>query len=50
MVFVDSQQVSDLELEKIAQEIGKKIEDQLEFPGIIRVVVIRESKVTSYVR
>ncbi len=50
MVFVDPQEVSDLELEKTAQEIGQKIEEQLEFPGIIRVVVIRESKVTSYVR
>jgi len=50
MVFVDPEQVDDLELEKIARTIGEKIEEQMEFPGIIRVVAIRESRVTSYVR
>jgi hypothetical protein len=35
---------------RLTQEIGTKIEDQLDYPGSIRIVWIRENKVTHYLR
>ncbi|MGC8981632.1 MAG: ribonuclease Y [Minisyncoccia bacterium] len=49
-VFVRPEEVSDLEMYKMAQNIAKKIEDSLRYPGEIKVVVIRESKAVEYAR
>jgi hypothetical protein len=38
MTFVDPQQVDDLRLEQLLQEVGEKIEEQLDYPGSIRIV------------
>lgn len=50
MTFVNPEQVNDIDLEKTIKEIWTKIEDQLDYPWVIRIVAIRESKIISYLR
>jgi ribonucrease Y len=50
MAFFNPVHVKDDEVEKLVQEIGVKIEEQLDYPGSIRIVGIREQKVTHYLR
>ncbi|MEK8022666.1 MAG: ribonuclease Y [Candidatus Hydrogenedentota bacterium] len=49
-ILVNHQQVSDGQAKQVAKTIAKKIEDELEYPGQIRVTVIRETKFTDYAR
>lgn len=49
-IFVIPEKVSDIEAKKMAIDIAKKIEDELRYPGEIKVTVIRENKVTEYAR
>ncbi len=44
-VYVDTGKINDLEQEKLAKDITKKIEDTLTYPGVIKVNVIRERRV-----
>ena len=44
-VFVDTQKVDDLNQLKLAKDIAKKIENELTYPGVIKVNVIRERRV-----
>ncbi|HEY9574892.1 MAG TPA: ribonuclease Y [Lachnospiraceae bacterium] len=48
MVFPDS--VNDSEMVLLARDISKQIEQELEYPGQIKVNVIRESRVTDYAK
>ena len=50
MIFVNPNLVDDLGVQKLIKDIGTKVEDQLDYPGIIRVVAIRETKVVDYLR
>ncbi len=43
-VFVDSKEVSDLDSEKLSLEIAQKIEANCQYPGQVKVVVIRDSR------
>ncbi len=43
-VFVDAQEVNDVESEKLALEIAQKIENGMQYPGQVKVVVIRDSR------
>ncbi len=49
-VFVMPDQINDLEAAKLAQSIARKIEEDLKYPGEIKVNVIREMRVTEYAR
>ncbi len=49
-VFVRPEEISDLEIYKLAKEIAKKIEETINFPGEIKVVVIRENRAFEYAR
>lgn len=49
-VFVKNDEVDDFESKKLAQEIAKNIEEELNYPGEMKVVVIRETRVTEYAR
>lgn len=49
MSFVDPEKVDDVQLQEILKIISSKIEWQLDYPWTIRVVWIRENKVTSYI-
>ncbi|MEF2175827.1 MAG: HDIG domain-containing metalloprotein, partial [Candidatus Absconditabacteria bacterium] len=50
MVFAKPDEVSDVGLEKLVKEIAIKVEDQLDYPGVIRVMAIRETKVVDYLK
>lgn len=49
-VFVSSEKVGDLEAKKIAREIADRIEQELKYPGEIKVNVIRETRAIEYAR
>jgi len=50
MTFFNPTEVDDKDMERLTEEIGTKIEDQLDYPGSIRIIGIREKKVTHYLR
>jgi len=49
-VFVAPDKVDDLAALKLAQAIAKKIEEELKYPGEIKVNVIREKRIIEYAR
>lgn len=42
--------ISDADMVLLARDISKKIEEELAYPGQIKVNVIRESRVTDYAK
>lgn len=50
MVFVNPKLISDIEVEGVLEAIGKKIEEQLDYPWIIRITALREMKLVQYLR
>ena len=49
-VFVKADKVDDLGVQRLARQIADKIEEELKYPGEIKVVVIRENRVVDYAR
>jgi ribonuclease Y len=49
-VFVDADTISDLEAEKLAQEIAGSIEANLSYPWEVKINLIREKRVIEYAR
>jgi ribonuclease Y len=49
-VIVKPEAISDLEARKLARDIADKIEKELQYPGEIKVSVIRETRVIEYAR
>jgi len=49
-IFVTPDKVTDLEAKEMARDIAKKIEQELTYPGEIRVTMIRENRVVEYAR
>ncbi|MFC1668831.1 ribonuclease Y [Spirochaetota bacterium] len=49
-VLVDNDIVSDDRAVEMAKEIAEKIESELKYPGIVRVTVIRETRVIDYAK
>ena len=49
-VMVVPEQVNDSDMVLLARDISKQIEAELEYPGQIKVSVIRESRVTDYAK
>ncbi|MDO8626745.1 MAG: HDIG domain-containing protein, partial [Candidatus Magasanikbacteria bacterium] len=49
-VFVRPGEIDDLGAQKLAKDLAKKIQDELKYPGEIKVNVIRESRVVEYAR
>ena len=49
-IFVQPEKISDLEASKLAKSIAKKIEEELKYPGEIKVNVTRETRVIEYAR
>ncbi|EGG84787.1 2',3'-cyclic-nucleotide 2'-phosphodiesterase [Lachnospiraceae bacterium 2_1_46FAA] len=49
-IMVVPEQVSDADMVLLARDISKQIEFELEYPGQIKVNVIRESRVTDYAK
>jgi len=49
-VFVKSEEIDDLEARKLAKDIANRIQEELKYPGEIKVNVIRETRVTEYAK
>ncbi|WP_026523681.1 MULTISPECIES: ribonuclease Y [unclassified Butyrivibrio] len=49
-VMVVPEQVSDSDMVLMARDIAKKIENEMEYPGQIKVNIIRESRATDYAK
>ena len=49
-IMVKPEQVSDDKMKILARDIAKKIENELDYPGQIKVSVIRESRTTEYAK
>ncbi|MFC1629706.1 ribonuclease Y [Patescibacteria group bacterium] len=49
-VFVRHGEVDDLQAKKLAREIATRIQEELKYPGEIKVVVIRENRIVEYAK
>lgn len=49
-ILVKPQEIDDLEAIKLAKDIAKKVEDDLQYPGMIKVNVIRETRATEFAK
>jgi len=49
-VIVGSEKVTDKEAEKISYEIAQKIQDEMTYPGQIKITVIRETRAINYAK
>lgn len=49
-VIVGADKVSDIESEKLSTEIAKKIQDEMTYPGQVKITVIRETRSVSYAK
>lgn len=49
-VMVKPEQINDDKMAPLARDISKKIEQELEYPGQIKVNIIRESRVSDYAK
>ena len=49
-VMVEPETIDDISASKLARDIVKKIEENLAYPGQIKVTVIRESRSVEYAK
>lgn len=49
-VIVGADKITDAETEKLSTEIAQKIQDELTYPGQVRITVIRETRAVSYAK
>ena len=49
-ILVAHDKVSDAEAALMAEEISRRVEGELEYPGQIKVMVLRETRAVSYAR
>ena len=49
-VIVGAEQVSDQEAEQLSGEIAKKIQDEMTYPGQVKITVIRETRSVAYAK
>ena len=49
-VIVGAEKISDVETEKLSAEIAKKIQDEMTYPGQVKITVIRETRAISYAK
>ncbi len=49
-VVVDNEVVNDEEAQSMARDIATSIESELKYPGIVRVTVIRETRIVDYAK
>ena len=49
-VMVKPDEVDDLRAEVIARDVAKKVEEELQYPGQIRITVIRETRSSAYAK
>ncbi|MCC7364062.1 MAG: ribonuclease Y [Dehalococcoidia bacterium] len=49
-IIVRPEQVDDLEAMRLARDVSKQIEETMEYPGQIKVTVVRETRATEFAR
>ena len=49
-VLVDPENVNDTTMSDLSEQIARKLEDELQYPGQIKVVVIRETRAVDFAR
>ena len=49
-VIVGADKIDDSETEKLSTEIAKKIQDEMTYPGQVKITVIRETRAVSYAK
>ena len=49
-VIVGSEKVSDTDAENLSYDIAKKIQDEMTYPGQVKITVIRETRAISYAK
>ena len=49
-VMVVPEVINDSDMVLLARDISKQIEDQMEYPGQIKVSIVRESRVVDYAK
>ncbi len=49
-VFASPEKVSDLEAKTLAREMAQKIEQDIKYPGEIKITLIRETRITEFAR
>jgi len=49
-VIVGSDKISDKEAESLSNDIAKKIQDEMTYPGQVKITVIRETRAISYAK
>lgn len=49
-VIVGADKITDQETEKLSTEIAKKIQDELTYPGQVKITVIRETRAVSFAK
>ena len=49
-VIVGADKISDAETEKLSNEIAQKIQDEMTYPGQVRITVIRETRAVSFAK
>ena len=49
-VFVNPGKVSDLAVHKLARDIAKRVQEEVKYPGEIKINVIRENRVVEFAR
>ncbi len=49
-VIVGSEKVSDVEAEQLSQDIARKIQEEMTYPGQVKVTVIRETRAVSFAK
>lgn len=49
-VFVTPEEIDDLSAGKLARDVANRIQEELRYPGEIKVVVIREKRIIEYAR
>jgi ribonuclease Y len=49
-IFVNPHNITDLQAKDMSRDIAKAIENELKYPGEIKIVLIRENRIISYAR
>jgi ribonuclease Y len=49
-VMVEPEKINDIQIAGLARDISKKIQEELDYPGQIKVTVIRETRSTEYAK
>ncbi len=49
-IIVKPEEIDDLDSLRLARDVSKKIEESMEYPGQIKITVVRETRATEYAR